>query len=306
MKRLGLSALFFALLACDGNVYESVSDKKSDRYLLTEARQEINHGQYESAQALLDKVNNKESQEYVLLDVSVTLGSAHFGLWDLLLNIVESLTDSLSTGGVDQIFNKLSDSVFGVGDERTSRLAALTDSAEKLNNMEDKDDKTEAIRCFLTGLYVLPTVNDGITSLATATASLNDLASTVVGDGSTRAQCPGLDAFETAIALVNRVQTGLAFVIEATESCPMLNFADETATLNDVQERLNKFTTAADKGCEASLCNSVDSKLKEACRALNFGCVGELLEDATAVAGDGKVNQCELVTNCITGACFSS
>lgn len=296
------------LVSCDGNLYESVASKDSDKYYLVEAEQQIYRGLYDRAEESLAKVKNKGSKEYVKLDVSMTLGKASFSLWDLLIEIVDTLTDSkTSKGGIDAIFNTLSDSIFGVDDERASRLFALTSSASKLKNLADKDDQTEGLRCVLTGIYVLPTVYDGIKSLESAVTSLSTLQDNIIGNGATAEQCPGLDAFESSISTINTVQKGFSFVLAETSSCPLLNFLNEgTASLNDVQARLSKFIKAADKGCNVSLCSATNKDIENACKALDLGCVSTMLEDETAIAGDGKINQCELIINCMSGGCFDS
>ena len=290
----------FLMAACGPNYFESLVTKDSDEYHMEQARIYVDQKKYADAEASLAKVEG-DSNEKTLLLVGSKLGKVGLSLWEILLDVVDSLANSSSSGsGMEQVFNVFSDTLFGTGDERDEKLLALNESIELIKGAPEQNSKMEAFRCFLSGIYVLPVVNDGTTAMVNVTTALNSLESSVSGDGSSSDQCPGLDAFQAAMTGLETVRNGLDFIIQQTGDCELLSFLSDSGDLNAMSERLKKFVDAADQGCPTVTCDN-----DILCEALQLGCVAELLDTSSAVAGDGTVDQCELVYNCTTaGTCF--
>ena len=139
---------------------------------------------------------------------------------------------------MEQVLNVFSDTLFGTGDERDEKLDALNDCIALIRTAPEQNSKMEAFRCFLSGIYVLPVVNDGTTAMVEVTAALNNLESSVSGDGSSSDQCPGLDSFQAAMTGLETVRNGLDFIIEQTSDCELLSFLSDSGDLNAMSERL--------------------------------------------------------------------
>ncbi|MFK7823978.1 MAG: hypothetical protein AB8G05_07475 [Oligoflexales bacterium] len=290
-----------SLNSCGMNFFEPIASSDSDHYHMEQARIYVDQKKYADAEASLAKVEGNSNEKTLLL-VGSKLGNVGLSLWEILLDVVDSLTNSSSSSssGMEQVFNVFSDTLFGTGDERDDKLEAINESIALIRSAPEQDSKMEAFRCFLSGIYVLPIVNDGTSAMVNVTTALNSLESSVSGDGSNGDQCPGLDAFQAAMSGLETVRNGLDFIIQQTADCELLSFLSESGDLNAISERLRKFVEAADQGCPTITCNN-----DALCEALQLGCVADLLDTSSAVAGDGIVDQCELVYNCTTaGTCF--
>ncbi len=279
--------------ACGVNFTSPFVTGEGDAYYLEEARIALNAKDYARASKALDNIKEPFADK-VFMQVSVLLGSSGLAFWDILVNLINTVSaGSSSDSGVDKLFNTLSDTVFGVGAERDSRLAAINSSITLLK-AETDNKKAESFYCLLTGILVLPRVNESTASLLVVTQSLTDVQKSLSAGNA----CPDLTSLNTALAAMKSIQTDLDFVLAQTETCDLLNFNDATADLNSVKTSLKKFTDNADKGCSPVACDH------ELCDVLATGCIREALNSDTAVAGDGKIEVCEIVQNCQGGACF--
>lgn len=302
MKRWTILFIFALVLnSCGTNVYDGLNGGNSDQDYIAMARFAVNDSKYDEAAKHLAKVK-KHSKEYVLLHVATILGQANFTIWGILSNLLSSSSSS-SGSGVNNFFSSLTDSVFGSGSQRNATLVAISNAAIQLQSIPDKDAGTEGLRCFLTGLLVVPAVVDGTQGVSDAITALNSMESNIIGNGSTSDQCPGLSAVQTSLDTLSAVTSDLSYVLAQTSTCPILSFISQSGSLNDVQQRLAKFINTADKGC-SNPCASTDATIQAACTALERGCVKAVLSEQGAVAGDGKVSECELVLNCLDGGCF--
>lgn len=287
-------------LSCGVNLYDGIATKESQKYYEDEAKVRLDEGDYQGALDALSKVE-RNSPKVLIYRVAVILGQAGLSFWQILLDVVDDLNSSNNTNnndsGIEKVFSLLSDSVFGAGEERESKLEALTSSISLLE--QSSSTKLESFRCFLTGILVLPSVEDGTNSILEINSALNNLASAVEGAGETADQCPGLSEFESALSSMSEVQQSLNLVLAQTSNCPILNFLQNDGSLNEVEQRLTKFTEGADRGCPELACDNA------LCQSLQLGCVQNLLTTSSAVAGDGIIDRCELVYNCLTpGTCF--
>lgn len=291
--------LFWGVSSCGVNLYKGFSSEDSDRYRLTEAKNHIDKKEYEQAEEILAEVENP-GLEKTFLQVSATLGKAGLSLWDILLDAVESAEASASSNrsGAEKVFDLFSDTFFGQGDERQQRLQALDDSVRLLNDAASPGDKADQLRCFLLGIYLLPTINDGAAAISAIGSSLDQIAATVSGNGATPEECSGLSSFQTALNDLIKVQAGFSLVLEQISACPLIDFLGDTSELSALAERARTVTETADQGCPQLSCSGAF------CDALGLPCVSQLLDTQGVVAGDQKVDACELIYNCKDGGCF--
>lgn len=298
---VGIAFMFIFVVACGANVYESFTSKNTDRHLMAEARILIDKKKYDEAIDILEKVENN-SNDKAILTAGAKLGKSGLSMWELLLEVVDGIQSGNSSGsGIEQVFNSFSDSLFGVGEERTERLAALEEAIDLLKSAPEQDGKIEGFRCFLTGILVLPIVNDSAKNMVTATNALTSLQDSITGSGSSRDECPGLTDFETAMASMNNMQSSLSIILDATESCSILKSLQDASGLNEVSQMIDKFVAGADQGCPQITCDN------PACQALQLGCMQEVLNTTSEAAqpNNGQLATCELVYNCRTaGTCF--
>lgn len=295
------SIVSLSFAACGINFFADVVTKDSDEYHMEQARIYVDQKKYADAESSLGKVEGNSNEKTLLL-VGSKLGQAGLSLWDILLDVVDSLAGNSgsSSSGMEQVFDVFSDTLFGTGDERDAKLEALNDSIALIRAAPEQNSKMEAFRCFLSGIYVLPVVNDGTNAMLSVTTALNELEASVSGGGSNSDECPGLSSFQAAMDGLDTVRRGLDFILEQTSDCELLSFLSDSGDLNAMSARLRKFVDAADQGCPTVTCNN-----DVICEALQLGCVAQLLDTSSAVAGDGNVDQCELVYNCTTaGTCF--
>jgi hypothetical protein len=297
-----VTALIF-MAACGMNLYKPLAKKSGDAYFLQEARDSLDAQHYDDALDSLNKVQNSSNDE-VMLKVSAQLGQAGLSLWTLLLNLIDNGNlDNVSGTGVDKFFNSLTDSYFGTGSERDARITAISNGISELSALTNTDQRIDNFRCFLTGLLVVPVITTGTTAIDDMATALKDLESSVVGTGTTAAQCPNLGEFNTALGNLTAVQQSLNLILAQAYSCPIFQSLISQVDFNSVDASLNKFIQGADKGCQPVVSCSADNPI---CQALQFGCVQSIIgSTGTAVAGDHKIALCEIVQNCSTpGACF--
>ena len=287
----------FVLASCGFNLFSSMTSKDSDRYHLDAAKIHIDRKEYADAESSLEKVEHN-SEEKVLLQVSAKLGKSGLSMWDILLEAIEKSSSSTGGSGVEKLFNLFSDTFFGTGQERLERLNALDESVQLLKSVATSGDKLDNLRCFLTGIFILPVVNDGSAAILDINSTLQSIGNTVSGTGATAEECSGLSAFQTAMETLSRVQGNLQFILEQISGCSLLDFLNNSSAINEVANRMRTFSETADKGCPAITCTGA------ICDALNFPCVDQLLDTEGAVADNGIISACELVYNCRNGDCF--
>ncbi|MBP6218506.1 MAG: hypothetical protein KA436_07970 [Oligoflexales bacterium] len=289
------AGIFFFLWACGSNLYKGFSAKKNNAYHSFEARKLIDEEKYAEALDELAKLEGaSDEKETLLLRVSAQLGQSGLSLWKILLDIIDSQSSSKNgESGIDKVFNVLTSSVFGEGEERGQRVTALSEAIKELEASGLEDSRIDNFRCFLAGVLFLPVLEDGTTAVKSMTDALTSLSQSVVGDGASAAQCPSLDSFNTAVADLTFVQSNLSLSLKQALGCAIFDSLNSKANLNEIETKLQKFIDAADKGCVVLTCPASD----KICAALQFGCVKTLL-GSTAQAGDKKVEVCEIVQNC--------
>ena len=293
---LGLS---LCLSQCGSNVFGPTVSSTSERYYIAKAQEEIDQQKYDDAIETLAKVETN-SNEKVFLQIASQLGSSGLSLWNIIKDLLDSNNFASRSGsGADKVFDLLNDTFFGVADTRVQRLKSLASGIESLKLAPDQDSRVENYRCFLAGILALPSVTDGSSAITAVTTSLQDI-STEISQGGNSQECSSIDTFESNLTRLTQVQEDLALALKETQDCPLFSSLSNADQMNKVEALLDKFKTAADKGCISTECTLGEA----ACEALSFGCVGAVLGASSAVAGDGKIEKCEIVQNCGSGSCF--
>ncbi len=276
------------------NFFSSAVDKQSDDYLLEQARVEIDQKQYSEALVNINKMEG-DSNEKRLTWTSAILGQAGLGILDIYNSISSAKTGG---SGSDDIFNSLDDSlVFGSGDIRTSRIAALHEAYDVMAGAPDQSTGIRNIGCLFAGLLALPAIKSGKEAITEATINLEGILGKVSGAGANSEQCPGIDLFEANLNTIDKASADIKPVLETIRSCPILNLKGDT--LNVLESAVTKLYDNADKGCQEISCTGIF------CQALKLTCISTLIDTSSnPVAGDGKIATCELVQNCMNGGCF--
>lgn len=286
------------LSACGFNLYTDFASDDTDQHRMTAAKNFIDNKDYENAEKELDKID-RNSKEKVLLQVSAKLGKAGLSLWDILLDAVEnSSSGTQGSSGVEKVFNLFTDSFFGSGEVRQNRLNALDESVLLLKSVSSSGDKLDNLRCFLTGIYILPIVNDGAAAMTAINSTLQNIADQVAGTGTSASECSGLNDFQSAMDSLGNVQQGMLFILEQISGCQLLDFLNNSSAVNEIASRAKTFTETADKGCPELNCTGA------ICQALNLPCVSDLINTTGATADNGRVETCEIIYNCKDGGCF--
>lgn len=300
-SRIFLVLSLIALGACGQNIFKSAVPVKSDKARMAEARVKLDDGDYAGALKALDGMDGDSNERRILMVASL-LGEAGFVLWEQILSVIDSATRDSNVSGVDQYFNQLNETVFGVGAERTSRLQAL---GSGLNVLADSPDplarQVNNLRCFVAGVLALPTVVDGQAAIRSVNQTLVSIKDSATGDGATAADCPKLGTLNDAMTSVVALRTQFTAILESVADCPFIDLSTTANNLNEIETKLNRLTSVADKGCQAvPTCTA-----GPICDALKLGCVQQVLTDG-GIAGDGIVSSCEIVQHCSTSSsgCF--
>ncbi len=285
-------ATLLLLSTCGTNMLQFAAlDKSSDEYTSEQAKVLMDERDYQGARKLLESAEEDSNQRRTLL-ASARLGEAGLDIWEI---IRELLNGSTSSSGIDGFFNVLTGSVFGTGDTRTARVAAMRQSLDDLAAAPNPADSSVSdVACFIAALWTVPLVSDAQTALTSMQTALQSVTPT---------DCSGLDSTDSALATISTLSSDFKRILTAISGCAFIDLSSTAETLNTIETQLTKLTTGADQGCSAAPeCSAGDI----ACQALQYSCVYEKLQgDGSSVADDGVISTCELVQGCLNpGACF--
>ena len=305
---------FVLYSSCGGNelnLFQPVAEplaKDDPDAQMEEARMLMDEKKYEEAANLLEPLidsEGKDSNEARLLYAAAELGVAKLDIWSIISSILDSQDDaagSEASGGIDGIFNALSDTVLGTGADREARIEALVDAITTLRSAPDPDEpRVQNTACLLAGILAVPTLADAKTALDSATSALQSIRDAAQSGGT---ECPNLSLIETASTAVASASTKFSLVLQAAANCSFLNVQQAAAAMNTVEEQMRLLTDNTDKGCDSlPTCPAA----LPSCHDLFPTCVQQALKvgTSTAVAGDGIIAGCELMLNCtVASSCF--
>ncbi|SMF76482.1 hypothetical protein [Pseudobacteriovorax antillogorgiicola] len=296
LATMSLGALLF-LLSCSTNIYESLVTDTDDTGKMEEAANLIDDQKYDEAVAKLNEVE-KDNNEKRFLQVAALLGQSGFNVWQIVIDIIDSGSSS-SKITFDRIFDSISGSVFGSGDERDARIAAIGQSITLLDTAPEGQTRATAnLNCFLGGVLAVVAVDDGNTAMSGVSSALQSIQDNATGTGDSTEECPGIEDLSTNLDLIASVQTNLSLVLAATSDCSFIDFSG--SELNSVEQQIADFVDNGDQGCS----ENPDCGAGAACQALSLGCVQSVVNDDSSVSGDGTVSSCEIVQNCLGASCF--
>ncbi len=299
-SRIFLVLSLVGLGACGQNIFKNAVPAKSDKARMAEARVKLDDGDYAGATKALDGMDGDSNERRILM-VASRLGEAGFVLWEQILTVIDNATRSSGVSGVDQYFNQLNDTVFGVGTERTERMQALSSGLDILAESPDPLERSvNNLRCFVAGVLALPTVIDGQMAIQSVNQTLVAIKDSASSGGTTAADCPKVGELNTAMTTITTVRTRFSSIVASVDGCPFIDLSSTANDLNEIETKLNRLTSVADKGCQAvPPCTA-----GPICDALKLGCVQQVIADG-GVAGDGVVSSCEMVQHCSNSAgCF--
>lgn len=302
------------------NVFRPLSESsalKSDmKAKLEQARVLLDKKKYDDALSLLAPMiadPDQDSNDARLYFAAAKLGVSQLDIWSVIKNIVNGLgtgsgsasTSGTGSSGFDQVLNKVTDSLIGTGENRAARIQALADSVTVLVNAPDPN--SQAVRntsCILAAFLTVPTVADATTALNGTLTALSQIKDAATSGG---AECPNIGLLDASTSSVLSSVANFNLIVSVAKNCPFIDVSQATTLMNSVESSLNQLKTVADKGC-ASIPSTCPASVPD-CQALFPACVQEVLKVGTsdAVAGDGRIDSCELVLNCTDpAACFTT
>lgn len=295
---------------------ETSALKSNEAAKLEQARVLLDEKAYDDALSLLDPMlESQDSNDARILYAAAKLGKSELDVWTVIKKILDSTTSSTSSSsktsssgsgssGFDTILNNITDTLIGTGEVRTARIAALADAVTSLQAAPDPlADDVRNTACILAGFLAVPTIADATTALSATLAALAQIKEAAQSGGTV---CPNLTLLDTSANSVLTSVTNFNLVVSAAKSCPFIDISQTATLMNSIESAIAKLKTQADKGC-ASLPTTCPTAVPN-CQELFPTCVQELLKVGTssAVAGDGRVDMCEMVLNCTSPAdCFS-
>lgn len=310
---MAATGAFLLYSSCGGdefNVFRPAAEplaKKDDDAQLEEARVMMDDKEYDDAANLLEpriEDEKTDSNEARLLYAAALLGIADLDVWSIINTILESQGDQQAAGGggLDTVFDSLSDSILGSGAVRQAKVDALAEAIATLRGAPEPDaPEITNTACLFGGLLAAPTLADarsGLAATATALATIRDSAT------SGGATCPDISLLDTASAGVIEAAANFSLVLQAAGNCSFLDLSETAALMNSVEQQMSRLLDNADKGCASLPECPADAP---GCESLFPTCVQEALEvgTSTARAGDGAISSCELVLHCSSGtSCF--
>ena len=299
-RRIAFACSWFlvALIAASGcgfNFYEPFAPgKDEDKAKVERAKVMMDDKDYGGARKLLEPMQEdsvSDSNDVRLLLAAAILGETGLDIWSIISNLLDSTSSSSSqTSGADSILNVFSDSLLGTGAERDAKFAALSEALSLLRNAPAPEErKVQNTACFFAAMLVVPTVTDTQTQLTQALDALNTISSTT--DGIT---CPNIDELLSPVNNLASLASNFSQTLAAAANCSFLNFSDAAATLNVVEQRLSRLSSAADLGCALPSCPASVPN----CNALYPSCVQTALGVGSGGAADGQISACELTLHC--------
>lgn len=287
-------AVFATSIACSTNIYKPLATQDSEAAQKEEALMALDSGNYAKAEPILQKLwsKNKSSEISQLYAVSM-LGSVGLDIFSVISNAMSSCSgDECSGNGLmSQLSSALPSNI-----NREQAKEKLKNSVEVLKG-EEVGTATSPLLCFAGGIYSNFVIEDLQTQIEEIQTTLKtDLESlpTACQGGSADVEAVGAKV-QSSVTQLGEIATNLKEVTSTVGAClSQVSSGSE----NGVQEMLSKFETNADKGCVLPPSGTIGQLPMPACMA-DFVTAG-----ATASAGDGRVDGCELFINCATGECF--
>jgi len=294
-----VSSVFLGVTACGTNLFDGVAPGKDEtKVRVEEARVKMDEKDYAGALTILEDLqedSDTDSNKVRLLLAAAILGDTGLDVWSIISKILDasssssSASSSSSKSGADSVLDAFSDSLLGVGEEKTAKLAGLNRAIELLRTAPTPSDhKVENTSCFLAAMMVVPTITEATSALTAASDAITAVSSQVTAGGA----CEVTQTINDSISQVTSLATSLSNALAAAENCAFLQVGGAASTLNTIETKMAKLLTNADKGCSLTNCPG--------CDALFPTCVRESLGvgGASDGAGDGSISGCEMTLHC--------
>ena len=283
------------LAACGSNIFESALEPSTDKAKLVEAEKYLDEGNYAKALEWVEKVDSTSNKRQVL-EAAARLGAADMGVWQIFTSILALPDQSSDTLSVNSIYDELSSTSFGEGEQRQAKLLALRKSIEALQIADDLSDaRVENLLCFIAGLLSVGSAVEGADAVTGLETSLTDVLSNAEEGATTDSECPGIEALDQSFDEFDSLAQSISLLGNLGVECKY--FSAGSSGSNKAETSFTKVLETSDKGCSSECTGSY-------CAAFELGCVSSRLDSASAVSSDGELAACELVRNCVSGGCF--
>ncbi|NBX16986.1 MAG: hypothetical protein EBR09_06430 [Proteobacteria bacterium] len=302
----GLVVFAIGAVACGTSLYRPLSSKETTQALREETLLQLNQGNYDSAAESAEKLWTKEKSNDNASLYSIALASqAGVGLFDLIVSTIEKSSGTASSAGTSA-GNNVFDAMSAVLPTfTTTQLATLKKSIDILESAPDKGASRLLFqRCLTSAIYTLPTIKNLQSAVTTLQSTLTALPARL-GSGSGSGCSASADTINTAaaelsssISSLGTIATSFADAIGTISEC--FPSSEGKDSLNSVSQQVSKLKTAADKGCTIPATQKIGTFTLPSCLNETINATGA----ASAVAGDGIIDGCELFLNCTSGSCF--
>lgn len=309
MRKIFLTAsLILICSGCGVNVYSPLAFPDSEEYHLEEARIHLADGNFRLAEQSLANIKSPTTGDKDMLTVAIRLGRAELGFFDIITNLIELLNNSKnsssSSSGAAQFFDLLNASeVYGTGENRENRMAALSGAIDILSGSSHATTETENLGCLLAGILFIPRIADITVQMTTTTDELKKLDVNELAQADPD-NCPATTSFDNSLDGLITIQADISKAMAEVTECPFFEALSKSSDLTVVQTMINNLQATADQGCEVTVCADGDL----ICELAQTSCLQKSLNAEEAVAGDGIISRCELIQNCGSNpaACFGS
>ena len=295
-KTILLSVLGVLALSACGSVFSSLSKNNSDQARREDALNALDDQNFVKAESIMKTMWEKDkSDENARLYSLALVGQAGLDLFSLVEKIMKN---SGSSSGQGSVLNQLSQ--FLPTDISKTQLTQLTQAIAVLDAAPGaKTTSLGAQRCITAGVYAAQSLNS-IQQQATALSSqLAALPSQLAVSGGTcgasneTIQEVG-NTLTASIQAAGELNGKFNDAMEILADCLPQGAAGDVTTLTS---QVNGILAKADKGCE--LPSAIGSVTLPGCMSTYITATS-----ANALAGDKKIDGCEIFIHCGSGSCF--
>lgn len=291
--------------ACGFSVYSPVTPESSEKAQMEKAILAMNKGDYATARTALREVwkedkSNKTSQLYA----NAILGDAGFDLYDIILQVVKSATNS-DLSSANDVLEALSDVLTVEASAR--QLDDLNLTLSVLNSAENQSSKAlEFQKCLIVGIYAVPVLSGITESISNIQSTLDALPQRLAVDPTDSRTCTasteviegvGSD-LSSLIGEIGSISSRLSDINTVIQNCSTLSENAPTDSVNGLTTQVDNVIASADRGCTLPETGVIGSRIFPSC-------MSSYLEESSesATAGDGVVSGCEVFLNCSQGNC---
>lgn len=297
-----LSISLFVSKGCGFNLFSSFSQKDDNKSKLENAKVHLDNKEYTEADTILSALvadPSSDSNTARVYLAAAKIGIAGMDIWTIISSLINTV--SSTNPNYTDLFEEATNTLLGIGETRTAKLATLADAIELLLDVPDPATASRAqnTACFLGSMLVAAELVDAQNKVDNLNSALSGLSSL-----NSNGVCDSLESLISAFDALASTAGNFSLVSRVVASCPILSQGEASETLSGITSQMDALIAKADKGCDSVPTCSLPAAL---CSVLTPTCVQDALGVGgdSAVADDGILATCELALECtIKGGCF--